>query len=227
MTASPRYRLAPCLPRAALAAVLSLASAAAADTVHLRKGGRITGVIISETEGSIEIKSNLGTIVLSTGAVSRIERATEEENAALEAQWRKERDQEKEKEREARRFEEEQREKGLVQVEGAWVTAERAQEMQAGAARDREEWQQTAERQKQELEELERRLREIETRLDQRQRDLDAREGVLSLREQNILIQQQNLQRQAEQLSRDRQESPPKVFAVPRIDVVPPPPSGR
>jgi DNA repair exonuclease SbcCD ATPase subunit len=211
---------------AALAAVTGVPSDGRADTIHLKKGGRITGVIASETETSLEIRTNLGAISLSKGAIATIERATPEENSALESQWKKERDEEKEKAKASKRFEEEQRAKGLVEYKGTWVPAEKAYEAEKGLAQEKEEWLKTVEQQKKDIQELERRLRDMEARLDQRQRELEYREQQLNLRKQNLLLQQQNLQTQASQLTRERQQTPPKIFAVPRIDVVPAPETG-
>lgn len=191
------------------------------DIVYLKKGGHITGVVSKESETSIEIRSNMGTIVLSRGAIAKIEKTTAEENSALESQWKQERDKEKEKVKEAKRFEEEQRAKGYVKFQDTWVPAEKAYEAEKGISKEREEWEKTVEQQKKDLQEMEKRLREMEAGLEQRQRDLDFKEQQLSLREQNLLLQQQNLQQQAEQLARDKKQSPPKMFAIPRVEVVP------
>lgn len=198
---------------------------ARADTVFLKRGGSINGVILSESESSIEIKSNLGTIILSRGAIKRIEKLAAGDNVALESQWKKEKDAVDQKAKETLRFEEEQRAKGMVKTEAGWVAAEKAEEVEKRAAKDkeREELERTLEQQKKDFQDMDRRIKDMEARLDQRQRDLDSREQQLGLREQNLLLQQQNLQRQAEQLSREKQDRPQKLFAVPRIDVYPPP----
>jgi len=209
----------------ALAAAFLIAVETAADTVYLKKGGKVMGVISSETEGSIEIKSNLGTIVLSKGAIAKIERSKPDENKVLESQWQEEREQEKAKVKQSKLFEEEQRAKGMVKYQGTWVPAEKAYEIEKGFAQEKEDWEKNVDQQKKDLQDMERRIKDIETRMDQRQRDLDFREQQLGLREQNLLLQQQNLQRQAEQIGREREERPPKLFSVPRIEVAPPPPS--
>lgn len=203
----------------ALAFSVSLASA---DTVYLKKGGKIEGVIGNEGADSLEIKSSLGTIVLSKGAILKIERAKEDENKSLESQWWKEREGEKEKVKAAKVFDDEQRAKGMVKYQGTWISADKAYEIDKGFTKQKEEWERGVEQQKRELQDMERRVRDIETRLDQRQRELDYREQQLTLREQNILLQQQNIQRQAEQIGREKQQSPPKLFAVPRVEVVAP-----
>ena len=217
---------------AALAAVALLSGLIApvrarADTVSLKKGGSITGVILSESENSIEIKSNLGTIILSRGAVKKIEKSPAGDNAALESQWKKEKDEFTQKAKETRRYEDEQRAKGMVKTEAGWVPAEKAEEADKKVAKEKEqeELEKAQEQQKKDLQDMDRRIKEMEARLEQRQRDLDSREQQLGLREQNLLLQQQNLQRQAEQLSREKQDRPQKIFAVPRIDVYPPPPA--
>jgi hypothetical protein len=191
------------------------------DIVYLKKGGHITGVVTKKGDSSIEIKSNMGTIILSKGAIERVEKTSVEENRALESQWRQERNKEKEKAKEAKRFEAEQRAKGYVKFKDTWIPAEQAYEMEQGVTKEKEEWEKAVERQKKELQEMEKRLKDMEAALDQRQRDLEFKEQQLALREQNLLLQQQNLQQQAEQLAQDRKQSPPKMFAIPRVEVVP------
>lgn len=208
-------------PAIASACVFFAAARAWGDTIYLKKGGHITGVVGKESDTSIEIKSNMGTIVLSRGAIAKIEKAAAEENSALESQWKQERDKEKEKAKEAKRFEEEQRAKGYVKFQGTWIPAEKAYEAEKGITKEREEWEKTVEQQKKDLQDMERRLRDMEAKLEQRQREMDFKEQQIALREQNLLLQQQNLQQQADQLARDKKQTPPKMFAIPRVDVVP------
>ncbi|MCX6357709.1 MAG: hypothetical protein NT045_07555, partial [Candidatus Aureabacteria bacterium] len=190
-----------------------------------KKGGKVSGVITNESQNSIEIKSNLGTIVLSKSAIARIERSKADENTQLQTQWQREREEEKEKLKKAKLFEDDQRSKGMVKYQGTWVSVEKAYEVEKGFAKEKEEWEKTVEQQKREFQDMEKRIKDLEARMEQRQRDIDYREQQLGLREQNLLLQQQNLQRQAEQMSREKQQAPPKIFAVPRIEVFPPPPS--
>lgn len=207
-----------------LGAVLLLAILAAvqADTIYLKKGGRIQGVIISESEDSIELKSNLGTIVLSRGAIARIERSTAEEKKALESEWEKEQEEKDKKAKEEKLFEQEQRAKGLVKYKGTWIPAKKMYEIEEEVQKEKDDLTKVFEQQKRELEEMEKRLKEMEARLNSKESELSFREQQLSLREQNLLLQQQNLQRQAEQIAREKEDTPPKIFAVPRIEVVPP-----
>ena len=207
---------------AAASCLLASAGLAPADTIYLKKGGRLKGVIVSESEGSVEIKSKLGTITLSRGAIARIEKAPENENKALEKRWVREKEEREEKAMRERRFEEEQRAKGLVLYRGAWVPAEKVIEAEKGSKKKLETESQELEEQRRELDNLEKRLREMEARLERKESELNFREQQLSIREQNLLLQQQNLQRQAEQIAREKEERPPKIFAIPRIEVVPP-----
>lgn len=222
----PLFRGIAALAAASAVCVICASPAARADTITLKKGGSITGVILSESESSIEIRSNLGTIILSRGAIKGIEKAAPADNVALTSQWKKEKEEIEQKAKAARRFEEEQREKGLVKTDAGWVSPDKAEEAErrAAADREREETEKAIEQQRRELQEMDRRIKEMEARMDQRQRDLDFREQQLGLREQNLLLQQQNLQRQAEQLSREKQDRPQKIFAIPRVEVYPPPP---
>jgi hypothetical protein len=206
----------------ALLIAFVVAACVHADTVYLKKGGRIQGVVTSESEDSVEIKSNLGTIILSRGSILRIEKSPKEENVELESQWEKEKVEKEEKAKEEKRFEEEQRAKGMVKYQGTWISADRMREIEEGVEQKKQEWAREVDQRRKELEELERRLSEMEQRLDRRESELNYREQQLALREQNLLLQQQNLQREAERLAREKEETPPKIFAVPRIEVVPP-----
>lgn len=194
-----------------------------ADIIRLKKGGKLTGVIVRETEGSIEIRSNLGTITLSRGAIAEIERASEEDNKALEGKWNREKEERKENADRATKFEEEQRSKGLVKYKDSWVTPEKMMQLESGSKEKLEREAGDIEEQRRALEDMERRLAEMEARLERRETELGFREQQLTMREQNLLLQQQNLQNQAEEIARNRQQRPPKIFAVPRIEVVPPP----
>jgi len=205
-----------------LAVIALLVVESGADTIFLKKGGKISGVISKETANSVEIKSGLGTIVLSRGAIARIERSAQEENVTLESQWQKEKEQEKAKAKESKLFEAEQRAQGMVNFHGTWISAEKAYEIEQGFARQKEVWEKSVEQQKKDLQEMEQRIKDLEARLEQKQRELDSREQQLAIKEQNLLLQQQNLQRQAEQFSRERQSGPPKLYSVPRIEVYPP-----
>lgn len=201
----------------------SLSGEASADIIHLKKGGKIEGVIVSEEGGSLEIKSKLGTIILSRSAVDRIVRASPEENKGLRTEWEKEREDREENEKAARKYENEQREKGMVKYKGTWISAKEMKEIEEGVENEKQEAQKQLEEQRKLLEEMEARLQDMEARLNAREQQLNFREQQLSIREQNLLLQQQNLQQQAENLSRERKEGPAKIYAIPRIEVVPPP----
>jgi hypothetical protein len=58
-----------------LVAVASLASSSSADTVHLKTGGRLEGVVVSETASSLTIEMAMGQVSVPKSSVVRIERA--------------------------------------------------------------------------------------------------------------------------------------------------------
>lgn len=112
---------------------------ATADTITYKESGRKIEVII-EKETPTDIWARGGTEGKSSARIpksvlEKIEYATPEENDALEKRWQKE-EQEKRTEREMReKFEEEQKAKGLVEVDGSWVPLEEAET----AKQDKEE----------------------------------------------------------------------------------------
>ena len=57
-------------------AVLLFASAASADVLHLRKGGRLEGILVAENVSSVTIDVGMGRVTLPKTSIDRIERKT-------------------------------------------------------------------------------------------------------------------------------------------------------
>jgi hypothetical protein len=109
-----------------------------ADTIYLKNGNRLRGIIIKETDKSIELKINPGAkVTFSKDDIKSIERESESQTAKLEEEWNIEKNKTEVKEITKDVFEEEQLKKGLVQYKDKWVSAEEKERLQAASlARD-------------------------------------------------------------------------------------------
>jgi len=118
--------------------LLFCATSVLADTVYLKNGNKVTGIITKETDKSVEIKINPGAkVAFSKEDVKNIERDSEESHTRLEEGWEIERNKSEVKDITKDVFEEEQVKKGLVKYEGKWVTPEEKERSQAaGLAKD-------------------------------------------------------------------------------------------
>jgi len=103
-----------------------------ADTVHLKNGNKISGIITKENETSIEIKINIGaTVSFSKEDIGRIERDSDAEHTKIQDSWEDERSSKKVEAIEEEAFIEQQKQKGLIEHEGEWVTPEEKERLQA------------------------------------------------------------------------------------------------
>lgn len=59
-----------------LTVALSLASVAGADVLHLKRGGKIEGILVGETPTDLTIDIGMGLVSLPRAAVARVERST-------------------------------------------------------------------------------------------------------------------------------------------------------
>ncbi len=109
-----------------------------ADTIYLKNGNRLRGIIIKETDKSIELKINPGAkVTFSKDDIKSIEKESEGGRAKLEEEWGIGRNKLEVKEIAKDVFEEEQLKKGLVQYKDKWVSAEEKERLQAASlARD-------------------------------------------------------------------------------------------
>lgn len=111
-------------------------SAVFADTIHLKNGNKVSGIITKESEDSVEIKINIGAVVaFSKEDIDRVEKESDGERSKIEEDWEAERAQREEivAQEADESFKEEQSEKGLVEYEGEWVTPEEKERLQAAS----------------------------------------------------------------------------------------------
>lgn len=109
-----------------------------ADTIYLKNGNKIAGIITKETDKSVEIKINQGAkVTFSKNDILSIERDSEEKHAKMEDAWSTERNKAEVQEITKDVFEEEQEKRGLVKYKDEWVTPEEKERLQAASlARD-------------------------------------------------------------------------------------------
>mgnify|MGYP001574205042 CR=1 FL=1 len=118
--------------------LLFLSQQVFADTIYLKNGNRLEGIITKETDKSVELKINPGAkVTFSKSDVKSVERDSEEQHAKLEAEWDIGRNKLEVGEITKDVFEEEQLKKGLVKYKDKWVTPEEKERVQAAIlARD-------------------------------------------------------------------------------------------
>ena len=59
-----------------------------ADSIYLKNGNKVTGIVVRETEDSVEIKINIGAVVtFSRQDIDRIEKDTEDRRVKIEESW--------------------------------------------------------------------------------------------------------------------------------------------
>lgn len=105
-----------------------------ADTLYLKNGNKISGIITRESEDSVEIRINIGAIVaFSKDDVERIERDSTDAHAEMKEAWENEKARRKVEEITDAVFIEKQKGKGLVEYKDKWVTPEEKERMQAAS----------------------------------------------------------------------------------------------
>jgi len=118
---------------------------ASADTIYLKNGSKVSGIITKETEKSVEIKINIGAkVTFSREDIKDIERDSDEKNTKMEELWQIQRGKNEVEEIEKSASLEENIKKGLVQYKGEWVTPEEKERLVASnlakySERDNEE----------------------------------------------------------------------------------------
>jgi len=126
-----------------VAALAFFASTASADIIIFKSGSAREGIIEEETPTSVKLRVRNSVMGFSRSNIERIEYASTQENMKLDRKWlEQERKQEEENERkraEKRKFEQEQRDKGFVEVGGEWVTREEKVRMRKDRKKQRME----------------------------------------------------------------------------------------
>lgn len=124
---------------------VSVPVAVLADVVIFKSGVAKEGVIQEETPTTVKIKVKDVVIGISRSNIERIERATPQANQQLEEKWKEEKErlaEERAKKREAEaKLEAEQKTKGLVNVDGKWVSPAEAERMRQDEIRKQAEGQ--------------------------------------------------------------------------------------
>jgi hypothetical protein len=104
-----------------------------ADEIFFKSGYSQTGVVVRETDEKIRFRTEMGLSTISREKIEFVEKATPKENRLMLKKWRDKelkRKAESEARREAdRKFEEEQRAKGLLEFEGQWMPPSQKQEI--------------------------------------------------------------------------------------------------
>ncbi|MDP6686312.1 MAG: hypothetical protein QGI05_05105, partial [Candidatus Omnitrophota bacterium] len=114
--------------------LLTFASLSFADTIYLKNGNKITGIITKETEESVEIKINIGAVVtFSKKDIEKIEKESDQRHTKMEGSWETEK-----AKRDVRAISdsdigEGEWEEGLVEYKGRWVAPEVKERLQAAS----------------------------------------------------------------------------------------------
>ena len=112
--------------------VLFLTKEAFSDTLYLKNGNKISGIITNENEDSVEVEINIGArITFSREDIEKIEKENDIEDSKIKDAWKLEKaEREAHKDREDS-FVKEQKKKGLVEYRGKWITPEEKEKSQA------------------------------------------------------------------------------------------------
>ncbi len=71
-----------------------------ADTVYLKNGGSVSGVIEKEGDNTVEVNTGFGTVTFKKAQIKNIERSSAEESQEMAQEWEEEREELKSKEKE-------------------------------------------------------------------------------------------------------------------------------
>lgn len=83
-----------------LVLILCAALPARADTVNLKNGGSVTGIIEKEDKRSVEVNTGFGTVTFKKAQIKNIERSSVEESCRMARKWEEKRKKLKSKEKE-------------------------------------------------------------------------------------------------------------------------------
>ena len=101
-----------------------------ADTIHLKNGNKVSGIITYENDDTVAIKINIGAVVtFFKSDIEKIDRDSEQ-HAEIENTWQQERAERESAIDVQSSYEEKQEEKGLVKYKGKWVTPEEKERLQ-------------------------------------------------------------------------------------------------
>lgn len=105
-----------------------------ADSIYLKSGNKVTGIIVKETDSSVDIKINIGAVVtFSRNDIERIEKDIDVEHSKIEESWELEKAQRKVRAESGDMRDEEGPKDGLVEYKGEWITPEEKERLQAAS----------------------------------------------------------------------------------------------
>lgn len=105
-----------------------------ADSIYLKNGNKVTGIVVRETEDSVEIKINIGAVVtFSRQDIDRIEKDTEDRRVKIEESWETAKAEREAKEIREDTYSDERSKRGLVEYRGDWVTPDERERLQAAS----------------------------------------------------------------------------------------------
>ena len=104
---------------------LCVVSTAQADTVNLKNGGSVTGIIEREDERSVEVNTGFGTVTFKKSQIKEIERSSVEESQKIAKEWGEKRIELKSKEKEF----EEARDKRFKGAYENWMDDEKTKKL--------------------------------------------------------------------------------------------------
>jgi hypothetical protein len=122
-----------------LLVIFFFTSGAAADIIIFNSGSAKEGIIEAETPTSIKLRVKNAVMGFSRDNIKEIEYASDEENRQLDIKWKEQEEQKKEERRQRKeakkRFEKQQRDKGLVKEGKKWIPEKRKVELNRERAR--------------------------------------------------------------------------------------------
>lgn len=194
---------------------------ARADTIYLKNGNQIEGIITRETDEFIYIEMPAGNMSLSKSAIELIQRSSSEAVEKTKVKWERERKKKEQEQAEKASFEDRQRAKGLVMYNGAWITPEKRaeiekQEIAAG----------TGESLEKDIADLRRELDSLKTEnSDLKQEIAKLRDQIGQHSQEQIKLSREMLKQQQEALEfqkkaekREIGQRPPHIWVAPKID---------
>jgi len=118
--------------------IIFLSTSSFADTIYLKNGNRLRGIITKETDKSVELMVNPGAkVTFSKDDVKSVEKESSEQHAKLQEEWEIGKNKVDLGEISKDVFEEEQLKKGFVKYKNEWMSPEDKERLQASSlARD-------------------------------------------------------------------------------------------
>ncbi len=128
--------------------MVALSSTAFADIIVFKTGAAKVGIIVEETPTTVKFRVKDSVLGISRENIEKIEYAKPEENEELELKWKDEKEKAEEDRRVRReqqqKFIEEQKAKGLVEIDGKWMTPAEAEAARQENVRQQVQAQQAA-----------------------------------------------------------------------------------